>query len=77
VEVAKRAEADATDRTRPVASQRNVKRWKDESMTRRWVALGIAEAKKGPLASLRLGCSRESITGSAQDSVELVVDGLR
>jgi putative transposase len=26
---------------------RNVKRWKDESMIRRWVALGIAEAQKG------------------------------
>ena len=26
---------------------RNVKRWKDETMTRRWVALGIAEAQKG------------------------------
>lgn len=26
---------------------RNVKRWKDESMIRRWVALGIAEAEKG------------------------------
>lgn len=26
---------------------RNVKRWRDESMIRRWVALGIAEAQKG------------------------------
>jgi hypothetical protein len=26
---------------------RNVKRWKDEAMIRRWVALGIAEAHKG------------------------------
>jgi len=26
---------------------RNVKRWKDEAMIRRWVALGIAEAQKG------------------------------
>jgi putative transposase len=26
---------------------RNVKRWKDETMIRRWVALGIAEAQKG------------------------------
>ena len=26
---------------------RNVKRWKDEKMIRRWVALGIAEAQKG------------------------------
>lgn len=26
---------------------RNVKRWKDESMIRRWVALGIAQAQKG------------------------------
>lgn len=26
---------------------RNVKRWKDEKMIRRWVALGIAEAEKG------------------------------
>jgi len=26
---------------------RNVKRWKDEGMIRRWVALGIAEAQKG------------------------------
>jgi putative transposase len=26
---------------------RNVKRWKDESMIRRWVALGVAEAQKG------------------------------
>jgi transposase-like protein len=26
---------------------RNVKRWKDESMIRRWVALGIAEAQRG------------------------------
>ena len=26
---------------------RNVKRWKDEKMTRRWVALGIGEAQKG------------------------------
>jgi transposase-like protein len=26
---------------------RNVKRWKDEAMIRRWVALGIAEARKG------------------------------
>ncbi len=25
---------------------RNVKRWKDEAMIRRWVALGIAEAQK-------------------------------
>lgn len=25
----------------------NVKRWKDEAMIRRWVALGIAEAQKG------------------------------
>jgi len=30
---------------RPIA--RNVKRWKDESMIRRWVALGIAEAQRG------------------------------
>ncbi|MGH7272569.1 MAG: hypothetical protein ACREJ3_19240 [Polyangiaceae bacterium] len=30
---------------RPVA--RNVKRWKDEAMIRRSVALGIAEAQKG------------------------------
>jgi putative transposase len=26
---------------------RNVKRWKDEAMIRRWVALGVAEAQKG------------------------------
>ncbi len=26
---------------------RNVKRWKNESMIRRWVALGIAEAQRG------------------------------
>ena len=26
---------------------RNVKRWKDEAMIRRWIALGIAEAQKG------------------------------
>jgi putative transposase len=26
---------------------RNVKRWKDETMIRRWIALGIAEAQKG------------------------------
>jgi putative transposase len=26
---------------------RNVKRWRDESMIRRWVALGIAEAQGG------------------------------
>ena len=26
---------------------RNVKRWKDEAMIRRWVALGIAEAQRG------------------------------
>ena len=26
---------------------RNVKRWRDESMIRRWVALGIVEAQKG------------------------------
>jgi hypothetical protein len=26
---------------------RNVKRWRDESMIRRWVALGIAEAQRG------------------------------
>jgi putative transposase len=26
---------------------RNVKRWRDESMIRRWVALGVAEAQKG------------------------------
>jgi hypothetical protein len=26
---------------------RNVKRWKDKAMIRRWVALGIAEAQKG------------------------------
>jgi len=26
---------------------RNVKRWKDEAMIRRWVALGITEAQKG------------------------------
>jgi transposase-like protein len=26
---------------------RNVKRWKDEAMVRRWVALGIAEAQRG------------------------------
>jgi putative transposase len=26
---------------------RNVKRWKDEAMIRRWVALGIAESQKG------------------------------
>src|SRR5271163_492772 len=26
---------------------RNVKRWKDEAMIRRWVALGIAQAQKG------------------------------
>jgi transposase-like protein len=26
---------------------RNVNRWKDEKMIRRWVALGIAEAQKG------------------------------
>lgn len=30
---------------RPIA--RNVKRWKDEKMIRRWVALGIAEAQRG------------------------------
>jgi len=28
-------------------TSRNVKRWKDEGMIRRWVALGIAEAQKG------------------------------
>ena len=26
---------------------RNVRRWKDEKMIRRWVALGIAEAQRG------------------------------
>ena len=26
---------------------RNIKRWKDEAMIRRWVALGISEAQKG------------------------------
>jgi transposase-like protein len=26
---------------------RNVKRWRDEAMIRRWVALGIAQAQKG------------------------------
>lgn len=26
---------------------RNVKRWRDEAMIRRWVALGVAEAQKG------------------------------
>jgi transposase-like protein len=26
---------------------RNVKRWRDEAMIRRWVALGIAEAQRG------------------------------
>lgn len=26
---------------------RNVKRWRDEKMIRRWVALGIVEAQKG------------------------------
>ena len=26
---------------------RNVKRWKDEAMIRRWVALGVTEAQKG------------------------------
>jgi hypothetical protein len=26
---------------------RNVKRWRDEAMVRRWVALGVAEAQRG------------------------------